>query len=129
MKNLTLAGYAPLATICAHWQVTSQTARLLLAPSGVRIIRRSGRGYVSWLDIWRLEGLSAPRPEDFESLRQPLLQRQDIESRYGISGRTASRWLASRILPAIRLSPHVVRVRESELDRLDDLQLAPDDMA
>jgi predicted DNA-binding transcriptional regulator AlpA len=129
VKNLTLAGYAPLATICRHWKVTSGTARSLLAPSGVRIIRRSGRGFVSWLDIWRLEGLSAPLSEDFDSLRKPLLRRDDVAARYGISQRTALRWMSKGELPTIRLSPRILRLRESDLDRLDDLQLVQDDLA
>ncbi|NIA70357.1 helix-turn-helix domain-containing protein [Pelagibius litoralis] len=129
MKNLTLAGYAPLATICAHWRVTSGTARSLLAPRSVRIIRRSGRAFVSWLDIWRLEGLLAPPLEAFDALRKPLLRREEVAARYGIGQRTALRWMSNGELPTIRLSPRILRLRESDLDRLDDLQLDRDDVA
>ena len=129
MNKSALAGFAPLTTLGEHWQVTSQTAAALLAERSVRTIRRSGRIYVAWLDIWRLEGLTAPSPEDFDHLRRPLLRRRDVEARYGISERTALRWMSSGELPVIRLSPRILRLRESELDRLDDLQMSSDGVA
>ena len=129
MNKSALAGFAPLTTLGEHWQVTSQTAAALLAERSVRTIRRSGRIYVSWLDIWRLEGISAPRPDDYDRLREPLLRRRDAAARYGISERTALRWMANGELPVIRLSPRILRLRESDLDRLDDVQLVLGDVA
>ena len=129
MKTPALAGFAPLAALSEHWQVRSQTAGSLLAERLVRVIRRSGRIYVSWLDIWRLEGISVPRPDDYDGLRKPLLRPEEVATRYGISQRTVLRWMSNGELPTIRLSPRILRVRESELDRLDDLQLARDDVA
>ena len=129
MNKSALAGFAPLATLGEHWQVRSQTAAALLAERSVRSIRRSGRIYVAWQDIWRLEGILAPDPDDYDRLREPLLRRRDVEARYGISERTALRWMSSGELPVIRLSPRILRLRESELDRLDDLQLGRDGVA
>jgi predicted DNA-binding transcriptional regulator AlpA len=129
MKNSALAGFAPLAVLGEHWQVQPQTAGSLLVERSVRIIRRSGRIYVSWLHIWRLEGIPAPNPDDYDHLREPLLRRRDVEARYGISERTALRWMSSGELPVIRLSPRILRLRESDLDRLDDLQLDRGDVA
>ena len=129
MKTPALAGYAHLAALSEHWQVRSQAAGSLLAERSVRVIRRSGRIYVSWLDIWQLEGISLPHPDDYNHLRKPLLRREEVAARYGISQRTARRWMSNGELPTIHLSPRILRVRESELDRLDDLQLARDDVA
>jgi predicted DNA-binding transcriptional regulator AlpA len=129
MKNPALAGYAHLAALGEHWQVRSQTAGSLLAERSVRVIRRSGRIYASWLDIWQLEGVSMPYPDDYDCLRKPLLRREKVAARYGISQRSACRWMSNGELPTVRLSPRILRVRERDLDRLDDLQLARDDMA
>lgn len=129
MTTPSLAGFATLAALGEHWQLRSQTIRPLLAERSPRVIRRSGRIYVSWLEIWRLEGVPAPRPDDYDRLREPLLRRRDVATRYGVSQRTALRWMSSGELPTIRLAPRILRLRESDLDRLDDLQLDRSDVA
>lgn len=129
MKTPALAGFAPLPTIARHWRVTPETARLILPLFSVRVMRRGGRAHVSWLDIWRIEGLLDPDPALFEELRLPLLTRDDVADRYGVSKRTARRWMSSGEVPTIRLSPRILRVREGDLDRSDAACLGEDVMA
>ena len=117
-----LAGMATLSAIARHWKVSPATAKTILAAAAIAPLRR-GRGYYSWSSIWRLEGSAKVEPADFEAHREPLLDKQALAERYGISERTARRWLAEDQVRAIRLSARVLRARRVDLDRADDALL------
>lgn len=117
MRPRSLAGYARLNQVAKHWDVRVSTAKALLDARGVRGIRRRGRLYYLWYQIWRLEGAQAVPPEDYERFREPLLDKHYLVNEFGLSERTARRWLAEGELPAIRLADRIVRLREVDLER------------
>ena len=114
-----LAGMARLSEIARHWKVSPATAKAILRAAGIKRLPR-GRGFYAWASIWRLEGAGQVEPADFEAYREALLDKKALAGRYGISERTARRWLAENQVPAIRLSPRILRARRIDLDRDDD---------
>jgi transcriptional regulator with XRE-family HTH domain len=114
------AGFTPLVSVAAHWRVDTATARTILDAAGVRPLLRKRRRLYAWTDIWRLEGAGDVAPDDVDAFQAPLLTKRDIAERYGLSERTARRWLTEETVPAIRLSERVLRARAITLDRDDD---------
>jgi len=108
---------APLSAVAAHWRVRTETARRILAAHGVPTIVRGGRRYAAWTDVLTIEGVSGDARE--MAVREPLLTRDDVAERYGVSPRTARRWLGLGHLPAIRLGPRILRARRADLDADD----------
>jgi hypothetical protein len=114
-------GYAPLSAIAAHWRVSADTARKLIGATDVQTIRRRGRCFVAWRDVWALEG-ARDVPEDlWSAYKASMLTRTDLQEHYGLSARTARRWLENGELPTIRLSDRIVRVRPVDVDGADEL--------
>jgi hypothetical protein len=56
-------------------------------------------------------------PEDlWPAYKAAMLTRTDLEEHYGLSPRTARRWLEHGEMPAIRLSDRILRVRPIDVD-------------
>ncbi len=120
MENKTPT-LAPVPAIAAHWRVRTETARRVLAAHGVPTIVREGRRYAAWADVLTIEGV--PGDTSDIPVREPLLTRDDVAERYGVSPRTARRWLSLGHLPAIRLGPRILRARRADLDADDARRL------
>jgi len=113
-------GHARLTAIAAHWRVSPDTARKILHNGGVRTFRRRGRRYVAWRDVWAIEGCDDVPEKMWPAYKAPLLDRADLQDHYGLSARTARRWLEHGELPVVRLSDRIVRVRPIDVDDGDD---------
>lgn len=109
-------GYAALSVVATHWRVSPETARKLIRAVGIRTIRRRGRRYVAWRDVWALEGANEVPEHLWSAYQAPLFDRTDLAAHYGLSERTARRWLEHGTVPAIRLSDRIVRVRPIDVD-------------
>lgn len=110
---MNLAGSALVSAIAIHWNVTAPTARTIIAEAGL-VACSDGWSRYEWQDIWRLEGeIHVPKRfwRDFKAplLKSSALAALDPEER---SDRTMRRYVERGVIPSIRLSSDVVRVRE-----------------
>jgi hypothetical protein len=63
-----------------------------------------------------MEGASDVPEDLWPAYKAAMLTRTDLEEHYGLSARTARRWLEYGEVPAIRLSGRVLRVRPIDVD-------------
>jgi len=113
-------GYATVGEVAAHWRVTRETANRILHERRASTIRRRGRRYVAWRDVWLVEGAARVTEDVFSDYREPLFTTSDVAERYGVSERTARRWMEDGDVPAIRLGERILRVRPRDLDAQDE---------
>lgn len=110
----TQAGTVRVSELRAHWQVSEPTARKILTVAGLSPVGAGWDRYL-WREIWRLEGESFVPRHDWVAFKAPLLKTADLvdldlEQR---SERTLRRYLERGLVPSIRLSPGIVRVRRT----------------
>ena len=117
MPRATEPGTARVSQIAAHWRVTPPTVRRVLRDAGLTPVGDGWERY-RWVDLWRLEGASFVPPCDYADFRAPLLTPAELPARdaEGRAARTMRRYLKAGKLPAIRLSPSIVRIRPSDFD-------------
>lgn len=118
-EGTTDPGSATVRDLCDHWQVSEDTARVVLARHGIEPIG-PGRQRYRWVDIWKIEKEAWLPAWDWPAHREPLLRPTDLPALdpRGRSDRTFRRLLASGAIPSILLSPGVRRVRASVFERV-----------
>ena len=59
--------------LSAHWKLSVRTLRVYIADGAVAVLRRRGRIFVSWTEVWRHEERAAPTPRTRAARARPLL--------------------------------------------------------
>lgn len=112
------AGSALVSTIAKYWNVTDETARMIIATGELKPVRDDGWKRYLWNDIWRLEGeILVPR-RHWSEFRERLLKTSELPSLdpEKRSARTFRRYVEQGKIPSIELSPDVTRVRKCVFD-------------
>jgi len=117
MRRASDPGTALVAEIAGHWRITPPTARRILAAAGLNPVGDGWERY-RWTEIWRFEKAGFVPACDYADFKSPLLTPSELPERdaRGRAPRTMRRYLKSGRLPAIRLSPTVVRIRACDFD-------------
>jgi excisionase family DNA binding protein len=59
--------------LAIHWRISIRTARLYVADGAVAVLRRRGRVFIAWREVWRHEQRSAPGLRAVATRKRPLL--------------------------------------------------------
>lgn len=96
-----------ISQVARHFRVDRDTARKVLRAHGVRPVPSPhGHPRYSWVDIWRLEGVSETKildPSFHSDLMEPLQTAEALARAHGCTPTTVRNWCREKKLQAIRI--------------------------
>ena len=72
MENLE-EEFITVRELATHWRLSVRTLRLYIADGALAVLRRRGRIFIAWREVWRHEQRSPPVARMATARRQPLL--------------------------------------------------------
>jgi excisionase family DNA binding protein len=72
MENLE-EEFITVRELAEHWRLSVRTLRLYIADGAVAVLRRRGRIFIAWREVWRHERRSLPSTRAMTGRKRPLL--------------------------------------------------------
>ena len=65
--------FVTVRELAKHWGLSVRTLRVYIADGAVAVLRRRGRIFIAWTEVWRHEQRSMPTPRTRAARQRPLL--------------------------------------------------------
>src|SRR5919106_4982440 len=72
MENLE-EEFITVRELAKHWRLSVRTLRVYIADGVLAVLRRRGRVFIAWPEVWRHEQRTAPTPRTTAARKRPLL--------------------------------------------------------
>lgn len=79
--------------ISQHWQLKPASVRQRIKSGDLNAVMIAGRYRSTWENVWACECGGQPGSANIAHYKMPLLTRQNVAARLGVSARTVERWV------------------------------------